>query len=773
MKQVISILFTWIPLLLWSQSKPINIGIVLDHESEKTRGLIQELKQEIQAVAGKDATIVFPQQAYLINEYDIAKAERNYQTLLQQDVDLILAIGIVNQQWVSSQSTFPKPTILLGTFNSEKTHLNTEQQSSCIKNFNYLVESHTIEEDLIAFSTLYPFQKVGIAVEKSLAEAIAFRSILEKSFLNIHSEFAIIPFDTPNDILNNKGDVDAIYMAGGFHWSTQQVQAFADSLVQLGIPSFTQNGIEQVESGLMATLQPEGVNNQLLRKVAINIDAYINGTPLNELPINVDYTPNLTINYNTAFALNIPLKNSLIAQANVIGDFKNPIAQKQYNLIDAIGQALDKNLSLASSKKNIEINEQNFKKAKSNYLPSLNATAGVTHTDPEMAKASNGQRPEFLTNGSVTLDQTLFSEGVNANITIQKNLLNAQKENFNAQELNTVFNVSNTYFNTLILKANAQIQLRNLNLTKKNLLIAEQNLSAGQSGKSDVLRFVSQKSQNTQAMIQAANQLEQSFNELNRLINNPIDYQIDIENIDLEKGIFEKYNHSEVVKILDDPKLREPFIQFLIEEAKANAPELKALDYNMAATDRSVRLKLLPTIGFRAQANRTFDRSGVGSTPPSFFPQVDQDYNVGINMSFPVFNRNQLRIQKHTALIQKDQLLLNKENQEQAMTVNIRNNVLNLSNQVANIELSKVTEKSAFESLELIQTSYANGAVSVIQLIDAQNNYINAQLAQTNAIYQYLINLLQLERQLGHFFILENNNQGFIQRFLEQLPAQQ
>ena len=99
--------------------------------------------------------------------------------------------------------------------------------------------------------------------------------------------------------------------------------------------------------------------------------------------------------------------------------------------------------------------------------------------------------------------------------------------------------------------------------------------------------------------------------------------------------------------------------------------------------------------------------------------------------------------------------------------------MLNLINEISNIELSQVSEETAKEALELTQTAYSSGAVNIIQLIDAQNNYLNAQLDRSNAIYNYLINALQLERFLGYYFLLNSkeSNDAFTQRFLEFLNS--
>jgi len=100
---------------------------------------------------------------------------------------------------------------------------------------------------------------------------------------------------------------------------------------------------------------------------------------------------------------------------------------------------------------------------------------------------------------------------------------------------------------------------------------------------------------------------------------------------------------------------------------------------------------------------------------------------------------------------------------------NVNDAVLNIINEIANIELSKVSEETAIESLDLTQSSYLNGAVPITQLLDAQRNYLQARLSKANATYNYLLNSMQLERYLGRYFLLytEAENQEFIQRFGE------
>ena len=174
---------------------------------------------------------------------------------------------------------------------------------------------------------------------------------------------------------------------------------------------------------------------------------------------------------------------------------------------------------------------------------------------------------------------------------------------------------------------------------------------------------------------------------------------------------------------------------------------------------------------YKGQYNRTFNRSGVGSTVQAGTSFVDANYNAGVNLSIPIFNQNQNNINRQTAIIQKEQLEINRENSELNIASNVRNSILSLVNQISNIQLSKVSEQTAKESLDLTQLSYQEGAVNFVQLIDAQNNYLNAQLSKANAVYNFLINAVQLERTIGYYFLLHttSENEKFSERFQQYL----
>ncbi|MDT0605962.1 TolC family protein [Croceitalea rosinachiae] len=764
-----------------AQEKSIyKVGVLLDRTTPEISPLIVRLQNEIKAVVGEDATIVFPEESLLVNDFDLERAQSNYNQLIAGDADIILAFGVFNNEIISPLAVHQKPTILFGAINRDVQQLDLSKSVSGIENFTYLVESESYKEDLTRFKELSDFKNLGIAVDAAVAEILPLKEIFDVELAELNADYRLITFESVDDIIANLEGTDALYMAGGFFMGAEQKKRLIQVLLERKLPSFTVNGPADVNNGFLATLQAEENLDQFFRRIALNIEAYVTGTPMAELPIYIDYNPRLTINYNTSEAIGVPIKYSLIGETDFVGEFRNVLSQKEYDLLTVINQALEQNLSIQASQKDVDLATQDIKSATSNYLPSVTASGTASYVDPDLAEISNGQNPEFSTAGNITLNQTVFSESANANIAIQKKLQKAQQEDFNASQLDLIFDSANAYFNVLISKANTQIQVRNVDLTKRNLEISEQNFEAGQSGKSDMLRFRSEMAQNTQTMVEAINQLEQGFLFLNQVLNNPTNYEIDVADVELNEGIFEEYNYDELFGLLDNPTLREPFIEFLIQEANKNAPELKSLGYSLEAADRNIRLngygRFLPTLALQGQYSSTFNRSGAGSTVPEGlgFGLVDNYYTAGASISIPIINQNLNNINRQTALIQKDQLEINKNNLELNIAVNVRNGVLNLVNQMSNIQLSKISEETAAEALELTRASYSEGAVNIVQLLDAQNNYLDAQLARTNAVYNFLINALQLERFMGYYFLLntEQKNDEFRQRFFEFLNTQ-
>jgi outer membrane protein len=750
-----------------------NIGLLLDNTTSEVNSILNELEDEITAVVGEDALVKFPETSRLVNYFDSNIALNHYDKLANDPaVDIIIAFGIVNNKVITKITNYVKPTILFGALSKEL--IDKEVFSLKKKNLTPIWSSLSYTNDIKLLKKLSNPSKIGVIIEKTFTDNLPILNVFKVIESELNVDIKLIAFNDVLDITSNLEGIDAVYFAGGFYLNDTEIKKLANLFIEKKLPSFTANPIKDVTHGILATNHTQSDLNQFFRKIALTVESIISGENSTIIDTDFESNQNLTVNYNTAEKIGLPLKYSLIASTSFVGDPKEIVSDKTYSLVDVMQEVIAENLQLQVIQKDINLGRKEVALAKSDYLPSLKVSASGAYIDSKLAEVSNGQNPEVSTEANLLLQQTILSEPANANISIQKSLLQAQQEDYNSESLNTVFKAATAYFTALILKANVSIQNQNLELTKYNLKIATENYEAGQSGKSDVLRFKSQMAQNTQEMIEAVNQLEQAFFTLNQLLNNPINTKIDVEEAELKKGVFSNYNYEQLGQFLDDPSLRFPFVQFLVQEGMANAPELKALNFNIEATERSEQLfgvgRFIPTVALQGQYNYELSRSGVGSSFPVGFSNLpDKFYTVGLNVSLPLFNQNKQNINKQIAAIQKSQLEVSKEAVNLNIEKNINDAVLELINQISNIQLSKVFEETAQEALDLTQTSYENGAVNIVQLLDAQNNYLQAQLASANANYNYLQGAMQLERSLGLFFLLQDEieRKVFIERFLE------
>ena len=749
-------------------TKTIRIGILSDTAQEDQIALGNQLKKEIQAVVSS-TDIIFENTLY--NENNLQIAQRNYKKLIHSNVDIILSFGVLNHVAIDAAKPYQKPIIIVGTINADFIKLKKDQKTSQVDNLTYLIAPISYKDDLDTFLSIYDFQNIGIIVDEYLPNVTPITDFFDTYFSTKSTSYTLINATQPDLLISEIKGFDAIYLAGDFSKKANVYQSLIETLTIEKIPSFTSSGTKDVANGILATNQPEANIQQFFRRIALNVESIINGTNPKDLPIFVTYEKELSINFNTAKKIGFPLRYSMLGNVNFIGGVKENNTNKSYSITDIINKVLSDNISLNSTEKDVALITQEVKKAKSNFLPQVVANASSTYVDPALAEASNGLRPEFTTVSNLSLNQLIYSENAAANVTINKKKQKAQQETYNAAQLDIVLDASLAYFDALIAKTNTHIQNKNLQLTKKNLQISKQNFEAGESGKGDVLRFRSQLAQNTQILIEALNALEQRYYNINQLMNQKINNEIDIEEATIEEGIFESYNYTALKELLDDPKMRPALVDFLIEESKRNAPELKNIGYIMEANERAYTLnhigRFVPTVSLQGQYNFILSQTGKGSEAPLGFPTPpDASYTIGLNLSLPLFQQNQRNINRMTAVIQRDQLKLDKENIELNLEASVNKLVLNLVNQIANIEISKISEETAKEGLELTQNSYAEGAVSIIQLIDAQNNYLQAQLTRATANYNYLLTSIQLERIIGYFFLLNTSerNQDFIQR---------
>ena len=183
---LIAILFS---ISSYSQNKSeYNVGFLLDKNSPEIEFLLNNLENEISAVVGEDAVINFSNTKRLVNDFDIALAEQNYNAFLNSEVDIIIAFGVINNKIISKKKSFYKPTILFGSTSQELLETIDAKVTSKIENFITIISNQSYTNDLRVFKQIANIKNVGVFFETEFLENESVQNVftdIEKESLTI------------------------------------------------------------------------------------------------------------------------------------------------------------------------------------------------------------------------------------------------------------------------------------------------------------------------------------------------------------------------------------------------------------------------------------------------------------------------------------------------------------------------------------------------------------------------------------------------------------
>jgi outer membrane protein TolC len=296
-----------------------------------------------------------------------------------------------------------------------------------------------------------------------------------------------------------------------------------------------------------------------------------------------------------------------------------------------------------------------------------------------------------------------------------------------------------------------RIERENLSITRANLEFARVRRSIGTASPGEVYRWENQIANNRQAVINA-NTLRNLFEiELNRLLNRPLEESFSTAEAELADPQL-LTSQSRLAPYLDNRWSFRVFRAFMAEEALDASPELKALDAIAAAQRRSLRAAdrafYLPTLALQASLDDVLSTSGAGTIFPGL---EDLRWTVGFALSYPLLTGGA----RFSVRSQAAEELAGVETERRALAQRVEGRVRvalhTMGAALANIDLSRDAAEAARNNFELTQDSYSRGASSIIDLLDAQNTALIAELQAANAIYDFLIELMKVERAAGRF----------------------
>ena len=758
---------------LQPQSKrDVNIGVVYDGIADGTDELFDGLRNELTTLLGSKYNIQIPGDKILDAGWSAANAVAHYDRLVQEpDVDIIIGIGILTSTAIAKKKGYVKPVIALGIFQPELQGLPpaTENKSG-IHNLTYILLNRSVERDLDIFYEIFPYQKVGIVFYGEVLKLISsdpnlFREVMEKN----KTSFKLLPMaDNIEGVFATASqDIDALYLGYAGPFAGEEETKLIDEINARGIPSFA-SSVASVKRGVLAAIAPEENFPKIIRRISLNVEAVLNGEDPANLPVNMSFEENLMLNMQTANKIGFSPKFTVLAKAELINEFALEGA-RVVNLPDVMHEAINANLDLKIEEGTVNSAQKDVSLARTNFFPTLRLGAAGVQIDKDRAESSFGQQPERTVTGTVAVEQLVFSEQAIGNVSIQKHLLRASEHSYEQLQLDVILEAAIAYFNILRAKTGRKIQKDNVDLTRRNLEISKQREAVGYSGRSDVYRWESRLATANTDLLAAKNDVELAKIQLNQLLNRPIDEAFIAQETTLSDSLYLSYLGS-VKAYLDTPKSLNIYTDFLVEEAIRNSPEVKQVVANTGALERSRRSfkleRFVPTIGLGFESQHIFSRNGAGSDVAGVDP-IDNPWNVSLNASLPLFQGGATSLIIQQTSIEVTQLKDQRARLVQNLELNLRAAMLELIVKRVNLESSKKSTEFADKSLALVQDEYAQGRVSVVDLVDAQNVALRANLSALDSEYDFFISVLTTERAVGKFSLLNTSEeqQDFLNRF--------
>jgi len=745
----------------------------LDTEVSERNPIFETIRAEIESVLQAEYRLPLEEDQVMYSDWDILLADAHLEKMLSNlEIDIIVGVGVLNSEVLVQHGPYKKPVIATTVIDADLQGVKvTEQGGSGIENLNFLLTPYSAARDLEFLYSVYPFKKVAILVQDNLLQGIrSVHNYFEDYFVDEPSTYQIIPVEEKADQVLEQIDssFDAVYFGPIFSMDDpDENRKLIEGINGKKLPSFALAGQSSCRAGVMASASPDSNFERIGRRVAVNIQKYLDGEELADLPVRMKYREEFTINMETLRQIDYYPTWDILSDAILLNEDDQSV-ERQVDLLGVIHEALDQNLELDIEDRIVDAAIEDVAVAKSAFLPQISVSNFSRIIDEESASSSFGSAPEFASTISGSLDQLVFSESARANRDIQQKIQESRVIGRNTLEMDIVLETSEAYLNVLKAKTLLRIQRENLSLNRKNLDLAQIRNEVGYSGPSDLYRWQSSIALAQASVNDAEAVLRQAEMQLNQLLNRPIAEKFRTVEVSLANNYIIT-NDPRLFQHIDRPDMFDHFSDFMVEEGMRNLPELRQLDKAVDIQERGVlfskRDRYLPTVGVRAGLDEVFYRGGAGTDIGDLgIPGIGGDPNtltwsIGLNASLPIFTGN-----RRTASLQKAQIDLSRSHLERdhftrQFEQRIRNSLEETAASYTNIELNFAARDAARSNLDLVQDAYSQGLVPVIQLIDAQNATIQAEEAAANAIYEFVISLIRLERSIGNFYSLASDTE--------------
>lgn len=747
------ILFLCILFLSATYAAPsVRVATIIDADTAENRDTLLLFQDEITKLSKGEFDVSFPKSKQLTINWS-GKQAKSALSSLEQDpkVDIIIAIGHLSSQVAIKQKIFKKPTFAPLVFDKSLSGLADTKNGSGIRNLNYIAGNSNIQNDIESFREVAPFQKAVFLLDSSQYEM--FSQSIEKTIESSRKKGILLSFVasySQNEDISAKipKDAEAVLIAPLPKLDDVAKQKLIGELIKRKIPSFSFGADITAKDGLLASLDSSADMLRKARRTALNIIATLRGENADTQPVFVDKKRELTINMATAKAINIYPNFSILKNATLINETDEKLPQ--LTLEGVAAEAVKNNLGVIMGQLGVEADKENIASAKSVLFPHISAQLGHTRLNQDNIYVQNGMYAEKSTTGSIKVTQLLFSEKALANLEIQKQLQISTEKRQKSLELEVSKGATTAFLGLLLAQTNLKIQKNNLALTKTNLELAKKRLQSGASSSSDVYYWQSAIASSQQRLLYANSEVEKAKDRLSVILNRPMD-----KGFSLSPTTFDDKNIIEGKRLLlttiTNRREKDAMYSFFVDEAIDGSAELGKLKAEIAAQQRQLQSDKasywMPEISLFGEKTHVFNETRKNTAGIDLNGKTD--WQTGAVLTLPIYEGGATTAKSSRSRIKLMQAQTSYQNTKATIEQEVRNDLHAIEASYPSIELAIKAAEAADKNLVLVQENYAQGTRTLSDLLTAQNTSLSADQAAAESVYRFLIDLMQLQRDIG------------------------
>ena len=413
---------------------------------------------------------------------------------------------------------------------------------------------------------------------------------------------------------------------------------------------------------------------------------------------------------------------------------------KIWTLEQCVDHALENNITILQAENSLLSSKQDIISAKGNFLPSINSnlSGGASLGNIEVFPGEFRDREFYSTSVGIGFSQSVFNGFRNINL-LNQSKLNLERNQFELEKFkdDISLNVANTYLNVLFNKENLELAKLQVEFSEFQVNQVKTLVEAGSEPNSTLIETKATYSRDIQNLTIAENNHDLALLTLAQLL------QLPYENFDVE-----------VIEI-DTPSANLMYndIAPILNYALQNRNEIKVAERDIDLAKLGTKISksaYLPNVsmgyGFNASAN--FSNLTVDDELLDQL-NVNKGHSINMNISIPIFNRNQTKAQVKKSKIQEETTNLALEqakiNLESTIQIAFTASLSSLKSYEA-AQLSLQSQEVAFKNS---QERFIIGALNSFDLEQSRLRMINARSSLINAKYDFIFKTKVLDFYLG------------------------